>query len=61
MKLYALIGASTDHDLTGQIIWPSAIELAKFIINNSKDFEKKNVIELGAGVGLCGFVSANYA
>lgn len=61
ISLYSLNSASTDFDLTGQIIWPASIELTKFIIDNKEIFANKNVLELGAGAGLCGFVAAKYA
>ncbi|KAM3130357.1 hypothetical protein pb186bvf_017560 [Paramecium bursaria] len=61
LKLYSLHSATTDFDLTGQIIWPSAIELSKFIIGNKQIFENKTVLEIGAGAGLSGFVCAKYS
>jgi predicted nicotinamide N-methyase len=53
--------ATTDFDLTGQIIWPSAIDLGRFIIDNALLFKGKNVLELGAGAGLSGIVAYQYA
>ncbi|CAD8198988.1 unnamed protein product [Paramecium octaurelia] len=61
IQIYSLNSGSTDFDLTGQIIWPASIELTKFIIDNNQLFKDKNVLELGAGAGLCGFVAAKYA
>ncbi len=34
IEILSLKSASTDHDLTGQVIWPAAIELSKYIIKN---------------------------
>ena len=49
-------------DLTGQCIWEAADVLSQYICDSlAKDFEGKNVIEVGSGTGLCGLVSANYA
>ncbi len=53
--------ASTDYDLTGQIIWRAAEQLAEFIIDHKEEFKDKTVIELGAGAGLTGLVCAQYA
>lgn len=60
LHFYSLHSASTDFDLTGQIVWPSAVELAKFIIDHRELLAGKRAIELGAGAGLCGFVAAKF-
>jgi len=58
-KFYALPSATTDYDLTGQILWPGAKYLSEYLlISNPALVENKVVLELGAGSGLCGlFVS----
>lgn len=48
----------TDHDLTGQIVWPAAKVLSWYIATNNDVFKNKVVLELGAGTGLAGFVAA---
>ena len=53
--------SSTDHDLTGQIVWPACVLLSWFIYSNKTEFRYARVLELGAGCGLAGFVAANYA
>lgn len=53
--------SSTDHDLTGQIVWPACVLLSWFIHRNKALFDHKVVIELGAGCGLGGFVAAHYS
>jgi predicted nicotinamide N-methyase len=60
-KLFALDSSSTDHDLTGQIIWEAAEILSKFIIKHSDMWEGKNILELGSGAGLCGLLISRYA
>ncbi len=60
-KLLCSNMSSTDHDLTGQIVWPACVLLSWFIYTNQSLFSNKQVVELGAGCGLAGFVSANYA
>jgi len=57
--------------LTGQIIWPAAVFLSeydlllprkncRYIVKNREHFKNKNIVELGAGAGLSGFVAANF-
>jgi hypothetical protein len=53
--------SSTDPDLTGQIVWPAAILLSYFIYHIRDSLESITMLELGAGCGLGGFVSANYS
>lgn len=48
----------TDHDLTGQIVWPAAKLMSWFISTHSTLFERRNILELGAGTGLAGFVAS---
>ncbi|OQR82217.1 hypothetical protein THRCLA_11043 [Thraustotheca clavata] len=60
-KLLSSKAASTDHDLTGQVVWPVSILLSWFVATNAKIFQGKNVLEVGAGAGLAGFVAAQFA
>ncbi|KDO29369.1 hypothetical protein SPRG_05905 [Saprolegnia parasitica CBS 223.65] len=53
--------ASTDHDLTGQVVWPVSILLSWFVAANNHLFRGKNVLEVGAGAGLAGFVASQFA
>ena len=53
--------SSTEYDLTGQIVWPACVLLSWFIYQNRELFRGQNVLELGAGCGLGGFVAAHYA
>ncbi|EQC37307.1 hypothetical protein SDRG_05528 [Saprolegnia diclina VS20] len=53
--------ASTDHDLTGQVVWPVSILLSWFVAANNELFRGKNVLEVGAGAGLAGFVASQFA
>ncbi len=41
--------SSTDHDLTGQIVWPASEILSWFVCKNRHLFQDKVVLELGAG------------
>jgi len=53
--------ATTDYDLTGQIIWPASEALAMYIIDHPDEFADKTVLELGAGAGLTGIVCSKYS
>ena len=44
-------------EILGGIIWDGAIVLSNYL-ETCEDLKGKRVIELGAGLGLCGFVSA---
>ncbi|EGR27869.1 s-adenosylmethionine-dependent methyltransferase, putative [Ichthyophthirius multifiliis] len=57
----ASVSCSTDWDLTGQIVWRAAEQLAEFIVDNKEAFKNKTCLELGAGVGLSGLVCSQYA
>ncbi|CAK4994410.1 unnamed protein product [Aphanomyces euteiches] len=53
--------ASTDHDLTGQVVWPVSILLSWFVASKRDLFRDRTVLELGAGAGLAGFVASQFA
>lgn len=53
--------STTDHDLTGQIVWPASVILAWFIDKNYEIFQNKSVLELGAGCGLGGLLASHFA
>ncbi|KAF2069594.1 hypothetical protein CYY_009085 [Polysphondylium violaceum] len=53
-----LNSASTDFDLTGQVIWPAAQVLTQYIISNQHEYRDKNILEVGSGVGVCGLFLA---
>jgi predicted nicotinamide N-methyase len=38
-------------------LWPSAIALAEYILENQSDFSGKEVLETGCGLGLCGLAA----
>lgn len=42
-------------------IWPSAVALSEYILENKEMFRNQRVLELGAGIGLPSFVAARYA
>ncbi|KAL6046758.1 Methyltransferase-like protein 21A [Balamuthia mandrillaris] len=49
--------ASTDYDLTGQVLWPAASYLSEYIVTHQNMFHDKYVLEVGSGVGLCGLLA----
>jgi predicted nicotinamide N-methyase len=38
-------------------VWPSALAMAEYILNNQNEFRKKNVLEIGCGIGLVGIAA----
>src|SRR5688572_26276189 len=42
-------------------VWPSAIALSEFIVSNQQLVHNKNILELGAGLGLPSLVASKYA
>ncbi|XP_057956152.1 uncharacterized protein LOC131149587 [Malania oleifera] len=60
IQLLCLQSASTDFDLTGQLVWPGAMLLNDYISKNTKMFRGCSVIELGSGVGVTGILSSRF-
>jgi len=64
IQLDCLTSASTDFDLTGQVIWPAARLLSHFIAASSGGLRSRlsvideDVLELGSGCGLAGLVAS---
>ncbi|EGG15356.1 hypothetical protein DFA_10190 [Cavenderia fasciculata] len=50
--------ASTDYDLTGQIIWPAAKLLTQYIVSKREEYQNGSILEVGSGVGICGLFVA---
>ncbi|GMH38095.1 hypothetical protein BSKO_05979 [Bryopsis sp. KO-2023] len=58
-RLFCAKSAVTDFDLTGQIVWPASQILSWLLIAKADAFVKgSTVLEVGAGCGLVGLVSA---
>ncbi|EWM23934.1 methyltransferase-like protein 21a-like isoform 2 [Nannochloropsis gaditana] len=52
----------TDHDQTGEIVWPISIFLSWFVAARRDLFRDQQVIELGAGcAGLPGLIASRFA
>lgn len=52
---------STDLTLVGLQVWRGALLLADYILHRQLEFNGKNIVELGSGVGLTGVAAAMYA
>ena len=55
--------ASTDLELTGQVLWPVSVLLAHYVASSRGQdiITKKNIVELGAGCGLPGICASRWA
>ncbi|KAI5075376.1 hypothetical protein GOP47_0009934 [Adiantum capillus-veneris] len=60
ITLYCLQTSSTDYDLTGQIVWPGAELLNKYIARGLLSLNELAILELGSGVGLTGLLCGRY-
>ncbi|XP_048325211.2 uncharacterized protein LOC107410619 isoform X2 [Ziziphus jujuba] len=60
IQLFCLHSASTDFDLTGQLVWPGAMLLNDYISKNSELLQGRSVIELGSGVGITGILCSRF-
>ena len=62
LRVLSSHAASTDFDLTGQIVWPCGEALCHFMAHHSEllqsDHQGVRVVELGAGCGLSGLFVA---
>ena len=64
VQLDALASASTDFDLTGQIVWANSVLVAHYLAHGAgraRAAAARDVLELGAGCGLCGLTAARAA
>lgn len=58
LRLLVSSAACTDHDLTGQLDWPGARLLCRWLALQPDAFFAKPALELGAGTGLTGLLYA---
>ncbi|XP_052183965.1 uncharacterized protein LOC127795913 isoform X2 [Diospyros lotus] len=60
LQLFCLQSASTDFDLTGQLVWPGAKLLNNYISQTPEMLRGCSVIELGSGVGVTGILCSKF-
>ena len=56
--ILGLASASTDFDLTGQIVWPVSVLLARYVVDRVRPAGQR-VLELGSGCGLSGLAASS--
>ena len=61
VKFYSLKAASTDFDLTGQVVWPAAVFLAEYISDHPGLVHEKTCLEVGSGAGVLGLFASTLA
>ncbi|XP_050369559.1 uncharacterized protein LOC126787702 [Argentina anserina] len=60
LQLLCLQSASTDFDLTGQLVWPGAMLMNDYLSKNADILQGCSVIELGSGVGITGILCSRF-
>ncbi|KAL2456240.1 putative methyltransferase family protein [Abeliophyllum distichum] len=60
IDLHCLQSASTDFDLTGQLVWPGAVLLNDYLSKNAEMLQGRSIIELGSGVGITGILCSRF-
>lgn len=60
LQLLCLQSASTDFDLTGQLVWPGAMLLNDYLSKNAEMLQGCSIIELGSGVGVTGILCSRF-
>jgi len=60
LRLLCLQSASTDYDLTGQLVWPGAELLNHHLAQCSDILTGRSIIELGSGVGVTGLLCSRF-
>ncbi|KAJ4763065.1 Protein-lysine methyltransferase METTL21B [Rhynchospora pubera] len=60
LQLLCLRSASTDYDLTGQLVWPGAVLMNNYLSNHAEILSGRSVIELGSGIGITGILCSRF-
>uniref|UniRef100_A0A0E0AND1 Uncharacterized protein n=1 Tax=Oryza glumipatula TaxID=40148 RepID=A0A0E0AND1_9ORYZ len=50
LHLLCLRAASTDYDLTGQLVWPGAVLMNTYLSEHPETVKDHSIIELGSGI-----------
>jgi len=60
LRLLCLRAASTDYDLTGQLVWPGAVLMNNYLSEHPENVKGCSVIELGSGIGITGILCSRF-
>ncbi|XP_006470520.2 uncharacterized protein LOC102624951 isoform X1 [Citrus sinensis] len=60
LHLFCLQSASTDFDLTGQLVWPGAMLMNDYLSKNPDVLQASSILELGSGVGVTGILCSRF-
>ncbi|BAF22344.1 protein N-terminal and lysine N-methyltransferase efm7 [Oryza sativa Japonica Group] len=60
LHLLCLRAASTDYDLTGQLVWPGAVLMNTYLSEHPETVKDHSIIELGSGVGITGILCSRF-
>ncbi|XP_022985666.1 protein N-lysine methyltransferase METTL21A [Cucurbita maxima] len=60
IELLCLQSASTDFDLTGQLVWPGALLMNNYLSKHAHLLQGCSIIELGSGVGITGILCSKF-
>lgn len=60
IELLCLQSASTDFDLTGQLVWPGALLMNNYLSEHAHLLQGCSIIELGSGVGITGILCSKF-
>lgn len=60
IELLCLQSASTDFDLTGQLVWPGALLMNNYLSRHAHLLQGCSIIELGSGVGITGILCSKF-
>lgn len=60
LRLLCLRAASTDFDLTGQLVWPGAVLMNNYLSQHPEIVKGCSVVELGSGIGITGILCSRF-
>ncbi|XP_024313735.1 protein N-lysine methyltransferase METTL21A isoform X3 [Brachypodium distachyon] len=60
LQLLCLRAASTDYDLTGQLVWPGAVLMNTYLSEHPETVKGCSIIELGSGIGITGILCSRF-
>ncbi|XP_047067706.1 protein N-terminal and lysine N-methyltransferase efm7-like [Lolium rigidum] len=60
LNLLCSSSASTDYDLTGQLVWPGAVLMNTYLSEHPETVKGRSIIELGSGIGITGILCSRF-